>query len=633
MGTPILNIWDEEQQKYVSVPAIQGRQGEPGEDAPQDAVRYSEQALTDEQQVQARQNIGVTQADQSQNDTNSPDYIKNRTHWVENIKTTLVNETVSGSNANSSVDFGSALEPGKTYEVVFDGVVYNNLACGSKEYKGTGYRWVGNPKLGGIPNTTDTGEPFCVQVMTPRGTTTSNVPKWKFTKDVAHTVALSYTIEQVHKLDEKYLPNCVRYDAKQELTEDQQQQVRTNIGAFPLKVLRYFFDPTENSDHYNDTDIFDAPIGSMISPGNDYSKNGVSNEEMEFPVYVIDRYHITEQYEKVTLLDALGKVWIVTLYTSSPRAIMSIQRQHNDVLIANSTVNNNGTYSIDIEWGVIAKHIQGGGMVYIRAQNRDILPCVSVDFDQASGKALRAHFAAVYPINNDLIYAMVSYGSDGLVKPQAVPIPILSPLFCTFTQESGGTVSANPSEIGIYNAWSKGCPVYATIQFRGLAAFHMVPLTAAEYNEDSGTYYLQFSGIRPSSFGANIHFPVVQYDGTQWSMYLQSIVTIDNIPKALKNPNALTIKVGDNTVSYDGSSAQEVKIPAADKSLGLSAATVGQIAKITAVDADGKPTAWEAADLPNGLPSVTAGDNDKFLRVVAGAWAVASIPNAGGVAF
>ena len=39
---------------------------------------------------------------------------------------------------------------------------------------------------------------------------------------------------------------------------------------------------------------------------------------------------------------------------------------------------------------------------------------------------------------------------------------------------------------------------------------------------------------------------------------------------------------------------------AADISLGVTGATVGQIAKITAVDDSGKPTAWEAVDMPTG---------------------------------
>ena len=37
-----------------------------------------------------------------------------------------------------------------------------------------------------------------------------------------------------------------------------------------------------------------------------------------------------------------------------------------------------------------------------------------------------------------------------------------------------------------------------------------------------------------------------------------------------------------------------------DKSLGITSATVGQIAKITAVDSVGKPTGWEAVDMPSG---------------------------------
>lgn len=38
----------------------------------------------------------------------------------------------------------------------------------------------------------------------------------------------------------------------------------------------------------------------------------------------------------------------------------------------------------------------------------------------------------------------------------------------------------------------------------------------------------------------------------------------------------------------------------ADLSLGLTAATVGQTVKVKAVDAEGKPTAWEAVNMPTG---------------------------------
>ncbi len=37
-----------------------------------------------------------------------------------------------------------------------------------------------------------------------------------------------------------------------------------------------------------------------------------------------------------------------------------------------------------------------------------------------------------------------------------------------------------------------------------------------------------------------------------------------------------------------------------DVALGITGASVGQIPRITAVDAEGKPTAWEAVDMPSG---------------------------------
>ena len=72
----------------------------------------------------------------------------------------------------------------------------------------------------------------------------------------------------------------------------------------------------------------------------------------------------------------------------------------------------------------------------------------------------------------------------------------------------------------------------------------------------------------------------------------------------MPNPNALTF-TGAVEGSYDGSAPLSVEIPGgggsgSDISLGLTGATVGQIAKITAVDDSGKPTAWSPVDMPTG---------------------------------
>lgn len=68
---------------------------------------------------------------------------------------------------------------------------------------------------------------------------------------------------------------------------------------------------------------------------------------------------------------------------------------------------------------------------------------------------------------------------------------------------------------------------------------------------------------------------------------------------SLPSPHALTL-TGAVEATYDGSADVEVEIPAGDTSLGITGAEVGQTVKITAVDDDGRPTAWEAADAASG---------------------------------
>ena len=45
-----------------------------------------------------------------------------------------------------------------------------------------------------------------------------------------------------------------------------------------------------------------------------------------------------------------------------------------------------------------------------------------------------------------------------------------------------------------------------------------------------------------------------------WEFRTTTLAQKTDIPSALKNPNALTIKIGSTTVTYDGSTAQTVTI-------------------------------------------------------------------------
>ena len=85
---------------------------------------------------------------------------------------------------------------------------------------------------------------------------------------------------------------------------------------------------------------------------------------------------------------------------------------------------------------------------------------------------------------------------------------------------------------------------------------------------------------------------------------LKALIDAISVPDKLPNPNALTF-TGAVTGSYDGSEPVTVNIPSggsgvADISLGITGAQVGQIAKITAVDTEGKPTAWSTVDMVVG---------------------------------
>ena len=76
-------------------------------------------------------------------------------------------------------------------------------------------------------------------------------------------------------------------------------------------------------------------------------------------------------------------------------------------------------------------------------------------------------------------------------------------------------------------------------------------------------------------------------------------------PATLPNPNALTF-TGSVTGSYDGSAPLEVEIPGGGGGASgdyipiPSTASVGQTIVVKAVDENGKPTEWEAADMASG---------------------------------
>ena len=117
-----------------------------------------------------------------------------------------------------------------------------------------------------------------------------------------------------------------------------------------------------------------------------------------------------------------------------------------------------------------------------------------------------------------------------------------------------------------------------------------------------------------------------EYGGNMYTVLLTDGTSYDiTAPKGAAGADGITPHIGDNgnwylgttdtgkpsrgetglqgpvgPVGPQGPRGEKGEDAAADRTLGLTGATVGQIAKITAVDASGVPTAWSPEDMPTG---------------------------------
>lgn len=168
---------------------------------------------------------------------------------------------------------------------------------------------------------------------------------------------------------------------------------------------------------------------------------------------------------------------------------------------------------------------------------------------------------------------------------------VKSTFYVTVTQGDDGSVTADKTSVEVYAAYEAGYAVYAKAQ--GVT----LPLLAAVDN--SMEIVLAFGAVMANNPEGSPVYAIVIYNGLAWQVWYGELARLEDIPAiptALKNPYSLNIKIGKTTTSYDGSAAKTVEIP-------------------------------------EGVPSVTAADNGKFLRVANGAWAAVEIANANGGSF
>lgn len=145
------------------------------------------------------------QADYAQNDPTAPDYIKNRTHWVEyeNGVEILPETTITVVDGGYSFETSLNLALGNVYNVNWEGVDYK-CECFEFNLDGIITYVLGNLGCAGLGD--DTGEPFIIIRIVGIDGVSDNTSQASAPNDGDYTLSIQKCLETVHKIDEKYLP-------------------------------------------------------------------------------------------------------------------------------------------------------------------------------------------------------------------------------------------------------------------------------------------------------------------------------------------------------------------------------------------------------------------------------------------
>lgn len=187
------------------------------------------------------------------------------------------------------------------------------------------------------------------------------------------------------------------------------------------------------------------------------------------------------------------------------------------------------------------------------------------------------------PIGADDVPVKSVNGANGEVK---------STFYVTVTPMENGHATADKTAQEVIAAYAAGYAVYAIVKFAALDVPLELPLVSAV--NMSGTILLGFAALGSMRPIDAPMYPTITYNGAveTWYAWLGTLARssdIPTIPTALKNPNALNIKIGNSTTSYDGSAEKTVEIPEGTDGYSPSASVTqtDDGAKITITDKTG----------------------------------------------
>ena len=134
--------------------------------------------------------------------------------------------------------------------------------------------------------------------------------------------------------------------------------------------------------------------------------------------------------------------------------------------------------------------------------------------------------------------------------------------YVTVTQGNDNSATADKTPAEVYAAYAAGYAVYALVKLKNNNNTFILSLGCAQSDSEDGVL-LGFTATGSTGSTERPLYMSVLCIFNIWSVYsgiLPVLEDIPAIPMALKNPNALTIEIGNATVTYDGSTAQTVTI-------------------------------------------------------------------------
>lgn len=278
-----------------------------------------------------------------------------------------------------------------------------------------------------------------------------------------------------------------------------------------------------------------------------------------------------------------------------------------EVMVVNFTKDSDGNWSADKNWDEAAALIEAGGYVYAIVEGF-ALPFINYTAQQS------IVFHTALHSTSGVNYKVVIWKQDGLISvlDGGVPIVMYGEQTLTADQqaqarknigltlvaktdamtqsvgldaETGGlytkpgawyvNITGTPNALSgdkipaeIYQAYTDGYAVYAVVQMTALYGGMPFILPLVAIVPVSGSYQVAFSAsAEPHKSDEGVVSVTVTWN-QKWYLFATGLATENDIPTTLPNPNELTITIGDNVVSYDGSAARSVTIPTGGSSGG-----------------------------------------------------------------